>query len=293
MNSGKRIAMTKADFFNEITYHIRWSPSQHTYGAHRARQYGTNGNFRDYVPFWQQPDARRIDLRQSLRNPFGEIYVRQSEQQSRIAVYIIADLSASMRFGEGCPKMRILRSLTLGLASSAHRSGDAFGFVGCDEDIRQDFFLPASVKRGSEISIVERLQHFVPRGQHAHGFHNASKHLGASRKLIFLISDFHLPMDEIEAVLSTLYRHDIVPIVLCCSDEVLTLPSWGLVEMRDLETGDLRLTFMRPHLREQLLTSARERDQRLKRLCRRYGRIPFTIVDRLDADRLSEHLLVG
>ncbi|MGO8848045.1 MAG: DUF58 domain-containing protein [Methylocella sp.] len=170
MNSGKHIAMTGADFFKEITYHIRWSPSQHTYGTHRARQYGTDGNFRDYVPFWQQPDARRIDLRQSLRNPFGEIYVRQSEQQSRIAAYIIADLSASMRFGEGFPKMRILRSLTLGLASSAHRSGDAFGFIGCDEDVRPDFFLPASVKRGSEVTIAERLRHFVPQGLNAHGF---------------------------------------------------------------------------------------------------------------------------
>ncbi len=293
MNSDKHIAMTGTDFFKEITYHIRWSPSQHTYGTHRARQYGTNGNFRDYVPFWKQPDARRIDLRQSLRNPFGEIYVRQSEHQSRIAVYIIADLSASMRFGEGCPKMRILRRLTLGLASSAHRSGDAFGFIGCDEDIRQDLFLPASVKRGSEISIVERLLHFVPRGLNVHGFRSVTKHLGASRKLIFLISDFHLPLDEIEAVLSALYRHDVVPIVLRCSDEVLNLPSWGLVELRDLETGNLRRTFMRPHLRERLLTSARERDQRFESLCRRYGRAPFQIVDRLDADRLSEHLRAG
>lgn len=258
--------MTGTDVFKEITYHIRWSPCQHTYGTHRARQYGTNGNFRDYVPFWQQPDARRIDLRQSVRNPFGEIYVRQSEQQSWIAAYIIADLSASMRFGEGCPKMRILRSLTLGLASSAHRSGDAFGFIGCDEDIRPDFFLPASVKRGSEVTIAERLRHFVPRGLNAHGFRSVSKHLGASRKLVFLISDFHLPLDEIETVLSALYRHDVVPIVLRYSDEVQTLPSWGLVELRDLETGNLRRTFMRPYLRERLLTSVRERDQRLRTL---------------------------
>lgn len=285
--------MTRTDIFNEISYNIRWSPNQHTYGAHRARHYGTNGNFRDYVPFWQQPDARRIDLRQSLRNPFGEIYVRQSEQRSRIAVYIIADLSASMRFGENCPKMRVLRGLTLGLASSAHRSGDAFGFIGCDEDVRPDFFLPASVKRGSEVTIVERLRTFVPRGLHTHGFRSVTKHLGSSRKLIFLISDFHLPMDEIEAVLSALYRHDVVPMVLRCSDEVLTLPSWGLIELRDLETGNLRLAFMRPRLREQLLTSARERDQKLARLCRRYGRTPFQIVDRLDADRLSEHLRAG
>lgn len=293
MNAGKHNAPARTDVFNEIIYSIRWSPSQHTYGAHRARQNGTNVNFRDYVPFWNQPDARRIDLRQSLRDPFGEIYVRQSEQRSRIAIYIIADLSASMRFGENCPKMCILRSLTLGLAGSAYRGGDAFGFIGCDEGIREEFFLPASVKRGREVSIAERLRTFVPQGLNTHGFRKVPQHLGVARKLILLVSDFHFPTDQIEAVLSALHRHDVVPIVLRCSDEVPNLPSWGLITLRDLETGNPRLTFMRPHLREQLLASERERDQRLERLCRRYGRPPFHIVDRLDAGRLSEHLLAG
>lgn len=291
MSDGKRPSETERDEDSEIVYSIRWSPGQQTHGAHRARQYGADGDFRNYVPFWHQPDARRIDLRQSLRSPFGEIYVRQSEHYSRIAIYIIADLSASMRFGEGCPKMRVLQRLIRALARSAHRNGDAFGFIGCDETITEEFFLPASVKRGSEIAILERLRHFVPRGRNTHGLLDAALHLGAARKLILFVSDFYMPMEEIEAVLSNLRGHDIASIVLRSSNEVLELPAWGLVELRDLETSELSLTFMRPRLREALLAKDRERDQILERLCRRHGRAAFKIIDRLDADRLSEHLL--
>lgn len=282
-----------AEFVHEISYRIRWSPSQYAPGAHRARRFGANGDFHDFVPFWRHPDARRIDLRHSLRNPFGEIYVRQSKQRSRIALYLVADLSASMRFGDGLPKMRILQNLARALAGAAHRSGDSFGFIGCDDDIREEFFLPASLKRGSEASIVDRLRHFVPRGLNAQGLGKVAERLGANRKLIFLVSDFHLPMHEIEARLAELGSHDIVPIILRCSNETLDLPAWGLVELRDLESGHMRLTLMRPRLREALLRRAREREQRLEQLCQRYGRKPFWITDRLDADRLSEHLLLG
>lgn len=293
MIEATRHPVSGAEFVNEISYRIRWSPSQYAPGAHRARRFGANGDFHDFVPFWRHPDARRIDLRQSLRNPFGEIYVRQSQQRSRIALYIVADLSASMRFGDGLPKMRILQNLTRALASAAHRTGDSFGFIGCDDDISEEFFLPASIKRGSEDSIVDHLQHFVPQGLNAHGLGKATKRLGANRKLIFLVSDFHLPMHEVEALLATLGGHDIIPIIVRCSNEVLDLPAWGLVELRDLESGQLRLTLMRPRLREALLMRARDREQRLEQLCQRYGRKPFRITDRLDADRLSEHLLLG
>lgn len=293
MNNGTNQPLSDAKFVNEISYRIRWNPNQYSPGAHRARQYGTNGDFRNFVPFWRHPDARRIDLRQSLRNPFGEIYVRQSQQRSRIALYVVADLSASMRFGEGLPKIRILQNLTRALAGAAHRIGDAFGFIGCDEDLREEFFLPASIKRGSETSIVDRLQHFVPQGRNAHGLSKVAERLDAKRKLIFLVSDFHLPIHEIEALLTALSGHDVVPIIARCSNEVQDLPPWGLVELRDLESGHIRLTFMRRRLREALLMGARDREQRLERLCQRYGRTPFRIIDRLDADGLSEHLLLG
>ncbi|WOJ91349.1 DUF58 domain-containing protein [Methylocapsa polymorpha] len=277
----------------EISYRIRWSPSQYGHGSHRAHHYGADGDFYDYVPFWRQPDARRIDLRQSLRNPFGEIYVRQSEQRSRIAVYVIADLSASMRFGEGMPKMRILQQLARAVAITAHRAGDAFGFIGCDEDVRDELFLPASRKRGNETEILNRLSRFAPSGRSAQGLRRAAERLGAHRKLIFLVSDFHMPLADVEAALETLARHDVASIVLRCAEETQDLPSWGLMELRDLESGKARLTLMRPNLRKTLLARARERERSLERLCLRFGRAPFRIIDRLDADRLSEHLLLG
>jgi len=293
MRDSGRQSEPDAHVLREISYRIRWSPSQYGHGAHRARHYGADGDFFDYVPFWRQPDARRIDLRQSLRNPFGEIYVRQSEQRSRISVYLIADLSASMRFGEGMPKMRMLEQLTRAVALTAHRAGDAFGFIGCDEEIREEFLLPASRKRGNETEVLDRLNRFVPTGANAQGLRHVAERLGAHRKLIFLVSDFHMPFAEIEAALEPLARHDVAPIVVHSVQEAQDLPVWGLIGLRDLESGDIRLTLMRPSLRRALLTQSDERERKLTRLCLRYGRGPFQMVDRFDADRLSEHLLLG
>ncbi|WP_051335316.1 DUF58 domain-containing protein [Methylocapsa acidiphila] len=293
MKEGDRRVGPNAEPIREISYRIRWNPSQYGHGSHRTRHYGADGDFCDYVPFWRQPDARRIDLRQSLRSPFDEIYVRQSEQRSRIAVYVIADLSASMRFGEGMPKMRMLAQLVRAVALAAHRAGDAFGFIGCDEGLVEELFLPASRKRGTETNILERLYSFVPTGRNVDGLKHVAERLGAHRQLLFLASDFHMPLHQIKIILETLARHDVAPIVLRSAQEEQELPSWGLLELRDLESGDMRLTLMRPKLRKILLEEAHDRARKFERLCQSYGRSPFLIVDRFDADRLSEHLLLG
>lgn len=277
----------------EISYSIRWSPTQYAHGSHRARRHGVDGDFYDYAPFWRVPDARRIDVRQTLRNPFGEIYVRQAEQRSRIGVYVVADLSASMRFGAGMPKMRVLLSLLRTIALSAYRMGDAFGFIGCDEEVREEFFLPASRRRTHEADLLARLADFLPVGESARGLKGAAERLGLHRKLVFLVSDFHMSVADAEATLAGLMRHDIAPIVLRSGQEAAGMPNWGLVALRDLESGEARLSFMRPALRKALLAERREERRRLERLCLRYGRRPFWIEGGFDPDRLSEHLLFG
>ncbi len=275
----------------EITYRPRGRAEGPIIGAHRGRDVGGAGIFRDDVTFLQQPDARRINLRATLRDPFETVYVRRFEQRTAIAVYAVVDLSGSMAFEGNARKIDIAADLCVALAGSARRFGDAFGLIGCDDKIRDDFFIPATRRRGLDVETSRRFAEFVPTGRSAAGLAKAGELISGLRKLVFLISDFHLPLTAIEAALAGLARHDLAPIIIADSAEEENLPSWGLLSLRDLESGRNRLVAMRPALRDKWRTEAAERREALRRMFSFYGRTPFSIVDRLDVDRLSRHLL--
>jgi hypothetical protein len=275
----------------EISYRPRRRAEGVVIGAHRGRSTGGPGVFIDQVSYLRQPDPRRIDLRLTLRDPFETVYVRRYEQRLAIAVYAIVDLSGSMNFEGTARKMALVGELCACLARSAHRLGDAFGMIGCDDRVRDEFFFPATRRGGLELDIAKRFERFVPERRSAEGLVDAPAFLVGKRKLVFLISDFRMPLARIEAILKSLARHDVVPILVSDSAEEAALPSFGLIDVQDLETGRERVVFVRPVLRRRWLAQAASWRQAIDRLFLRYGRPPFELVDRLDADRLSRHLL--
>jgi hypothetical protein len=275
----------------EIRYRTRRRAEGIVIGAHRGRSLGGQGVFLDQVSYLHQPDPRRIDLRLTLRDPFETVYVRRYEQRMAIALYAIVDLSRSMKFEGTTRKMALVGELCACIARSAHGLGDAFGVIGCDEQVREDFFIPATRRKGLELEIARRFQNFAPERSGAEGLAKAAAYLVGKRKLAFLISDFHMPLTKIEGVLQSLARHDVVPILVSDSAEGAALPSFGLIEVQDLETGKRRVIFMRPTLRRRWLARRAAWRQSLEQLFLHYGRPPFELLDRLDVDQLSRHLL--
>jgi uncharacterized protein (DUF58 family) len=275
----------------EIFYRPRGKAESVVIGAHRGRRAGGQGVFLDHASYLQQPDPRHIDLRLTLRDPFDTVYVRRYEQRLAIALYAVVDLSRSMDFEGTSRKLALVGELCACLARSARRSGDAFGLVGCDAQVREDFFFPATRQNRLELDIESRIEAFVPTGNSVAGLIDAAAYLAGKRKLVFLISDFRMPEIMIESVLQSLARHDVVPILVSDSAEETALPSFGLIDVRDLETDKSRTIFIRPALRRQWLAQAAERRQSLDTLFQRYARSPFELRDRFDADQLSRHLL--
>jgi uncharacterized protein (DUF58 family) len=273
-----------------LSYRLHWRSGSPRPGAHGGRQLGMGGAFRGFAPLMDYPDPRRIDARMTLRDPFGGVWVRRFEQRSAVTVYVLADVSASMRFEGRASKLRLLATLTAALAISAHQYGDHLGFIGCDEAVREELLLPATGNRGLEVEIVRRLAAFTPLGRSALGLVEAARQLGGRRKLVFLLSDFHMPLADAEAILEAFSRHDVVPVMLRDSAEAVDLPRWGLAALTDLETGRKRLAVMRPALYERWQRDVREREAALSRLCARYARPLTRLTDRLDAEHLWEAL---
>jgi uncharacterized protein (DUF58 family) len=252
---------------------------------------GTGGLFRDFDTLMRSPDPRRIDLRMSMRDPYGTLYVRRFEQKTAITVYALVDLSASMSFAGSVAKMQVVADLVATLAASTRRIGDAFGLIGADAHIVPQFFLPATRSRGGEDDMVQQLRDYAPKGYNAEGLIEAANYIAGRRKLVFVLSDFYMPLAAIEKLFEALSQHDVVPIVLKDRRELDDLPRYGLVALADLETGRRRLLAMRPSLREKWRQLAAEQARALHALATRYGRPPFETVGPVDWDRFGAYLM--
>jgi uncharacterized protein (DUF58 family) len=198
----------------ELHYRIAGAVRGSFPGHHRSTSGDSGFEFRGHLPLADAPDARRLDLHASLRDPFGGWIVRVHSQRQSIPVTVIADLSASMGFEGVQRKLDVLGDFVESLAWSAWRTGDSFGFVGCDDSVRNELAVPQTRTRGAGTLLARQLRALRPAGRSALGLLEAHHYLPRRRALVFLVSDFHLPLPDVDAVLASLSHHDLVPVVL-------------------------------------------------------------------------------
>ncbi len=234
-------------------------------------------------------DPRRIDLRASARDPFQRLYVRIFHQQTAIPVYAVADLSASMSVGR---KPAILADFVASLAYSAYRTGDSFGFVGCDRRLRDEFLLPLTRMRAAGQLVAEKLRSLRDWGPDSSALVNAVNRFDGRRALVFVLSDFLFPMSQLGALFTSLARHLVVPVVVRDSTEDRQLPSIGVLHVTDSETGATRTVLARPTLNRKIRRAAEERDRTLQKVASRLASPPLYLVDRLQVDDVTEYFLV-
>jgi hypothetical protein len=270
-----------------VPYSLRWRPRQAFPGAHTAAPEGGDGDFRRHTSLLRHPDPRRIDLRVTLRDPFEEIQVRQLALRAAVNVFALVDLSGSMGFSGSASRMQAVAELCAVLARSAHKMGDRFGLVGCDSQVRPDLYIPATRRHGMANEVYRRLLGQVPRREGAEGLLEGARLLPAARGLVFLISDFLLPIPFVQRVLEALWRHDVIPVVLRDS---LALPSWGITQIRDLESCKTRLLLLRPSVAREWQRKRQEHGKALHEVFSRHGLAPLELSDRFEIDLLARHL---
>lgn len=275
----------------ELHYRIAGAATGLFPGAHRSRTGDAGFEFRGHAALQDAPDARRLDLHASLRDPFGNWMVRLHSERKSIPVTVVADLSASMGFEGAQRKLDVLADFTESLAWSAWRTGDSFGFVGCDERVRRDFTQPQTRTRGAGIALAERLRALQPEGRSAAALREAHSHLPRQRGLVFLASDFHLDLDELETVLDSLSPHHIVPVVLWQRAEFTLSVTRGLAQVCEPESGAVRWLWWRPALAERWQAAHDARREALLARLRARRLAPLFIDGAFDADAVTRHFL--
>jgi hypothetical protein len=275
---------------DEFHYRIGWRSRGHMPGAHRGLQSGAGFEFTGHRALTDGGDPRRLDIRTSLRDPFERWQVRVFAQRSAVPVALVADLSASMAIAGRHDKWSTLSAFARTLAWSVARSGDLFGFVGCDDTVRTDLMIPSTQRRSAALEVGDRLAAARPSGPvGASALLEAAQWLPQRRTLVFLVSDFHFPLDTSAALLSSLRLHDVVPIVLWDPIETQVPEGHGLLRLQDSETGRHRLIWLRASLRERWRVAITDRRAALRRLCEAHGRPPLILEQQFDADQITRY----
>lgn len=273
----------------EFTYQVGWRSRGRHAGRHRSAQRGLGMDFVGHAPLISYPDPRRIDLRLTLRDPFEQVFVRIFNQRSATPIYVVCDMSGSMGFSGRHHKMQIAAELTASAAYSASRIHDPFGFIGFDEHLREDWMARASVRMQGALDIAERLAEYKPEQVGGDGLLEVAPHLPRERSLVFLVSDFHMPLDVLEASMYAMQRHHVVPVVLWDAAEYRKLPEFGVTHVTDSETGERRSLFLRGDMHARIQKSFADRHAALDQLFMRFDSPPFFVEDGFNPEALTEY----
>jgi uncharacterized protein (DUF58 family) len=275
-----------------LEYRMRGRAGDARPGKHAARHRGYGGDFRAHLPFWQLPDAARIDVRRSIMDPGGNLLVRQMEQRSAIDVVVAVDVSRSMAARRGINTLAEMALLASAAARAALRAGDAFGLLAFDDTLRSDLCLAPSRTRSACRMAIDALSRVTTSGRSAQGLMDLAAYTPSRRCLLILVSDFLMPLTAINQSLTLLAAHDVAPIVLNGAG-MDGVPYAGLLRMRDAETNVTRLLLMRPALHRRWHEAETQRRAQLNRLFGAHCRAPLHVSGPIDILRVSQHLLQG
>jgi uncharacterized protein (DUF58 family) len=281
--------MTFHEHIKEFTYHIGWRSRSRHGGRHASTQRGMGMEFRGHTTLLSYPDPRRIDIRQTIRDPMEQVYVRIFNQKSATPVFAITDLSGSMNFGRKQRKIQLAAEIAESIAQSATHNQDPFGFIGFDDVVREDWICTASFRPHYALELTQRLKEFHPKPVGSQGLVDVNRFLPRERSLVFLISDFHMPLPELENAMTLMLRHHIVPIVLWDAAEYTNLPEFGIASVTDCESGAQRTLFLRKELRDRIIQNFEDRRAAIQALFMRYDMPPFFVEGEFDADALTDY----
>jgi len=270
-------------------YQIPWKSSSIHFGEHRGTQRGLGFEFKGNVPLIDYPDARRVDLRQTLRDPYEQVQVKLFNQDNTTPIFAVCDLSSSMQYKGQGRKLNLAKEIAASIAYSAFDKSDVFSFIAYNSHVIEDLTLSLSHHVHLSFDVIEQLGEYKKMRVGSEGILEVPEYLSQNRGLVFWISDFHMPIPMIEQALNAMSAHQVIPIVLWDDHEYKKLPKFGFGNMIDPETGLNRTIFFREAIRAQFEEAFAERKQALEALFTRFDSQAIYISGKYDPDVMSHY----
>ncbi|MCB5184924.1 hypothetical protein LG201_06875 [Methylobacillus gramineus] len=272
-----------------FTYSIPWKSDNTHLGDHPGAQRGLGFEYRGNVSLIDYPDARRMDLSRSLRDPFEQIQVRLFNQESPTPVYILCDMSSSMQFRGQVRKLDQALGIAASIGSAVAHAGDVFSLIAYHEEVLEDSLLPLSNRVNELLAQLCRIGEYHGLGLNGDGILQVPQYLGQKKSLVFWLSDFHMPMAHIELTLTAMSAHQVIPVVIWDDYEIRKLPRLGFSNMIDPESGLSRTMFFTSALRQKVEDVYAERRQTLQQLFLKFDSPALYINDDYHPDLMTNY----
>lgn len=247
-------------------------------GSFRSHFRGRGIEFDALREYEQGDDIRSIDWNLMARS--GKTFVKLYREERDLQLFLIVDISASMRSGSAkeSPQEKTMEAAAL-LTFAAEHLNSALGILLFDGKIAR-ILQPQRGKHAS-LSILRALERAIISGSIVRGTAlgpalEAAAKLLRQRALIIVLSDFKVENFEKELGLLA-RRHDVAAVRITAPyDEAL--PAAGIVRFTDPETGLERLLPTNSHrFQQDRVRRAAEETQLWENTCIRCGAYPLVL----------------
>ena len=206
-------------------------------GEYHSAFKGRGMLFKEVREYHHGDDIRFIDWNVSARfnHPFSKVF----EEERELTVMLIVDVSASSLIGT---KLNLKRDLVTEIAAvlafSAISNNDKVGIIFYSDIVEQ--FIPPKKGRDHVLYIVRELLTSEPKnkgsrlGEALRRFNNSTR----QNCITFILSDF-LDDSYVDALKVAGKKHDVIGIKVYDKMD-MQMPSAGIFEVEDAETGDRR-----------------------------------------------------
>ncbi len=202
-------------------------------GEYKSVFRGRGLEFEDVRPYQHGDDVRAMDWKVTART--GEPHIKRYIEEREQVVYLLVDVSASMRHDNSGDKRETLTELCALITFAAIKNQDRVGLILFSDQIEQ-IIMPSKGRRHA-MRIIDELINFKPTNKKTDllSMLERFRHLSRKYSIVFLISDFLTDPStlELQALSST---HDLNTIqILHPANE----PKQGraLIRIEDAETG--------------------------------------------------------
>ena len=121
----------------------------------------------------------------------------------------------------------------------------------------------------------------------------AAQRLAGRDGLVFIVSDFHWPLERLSAALDLLAHSTVVPLIVWDRAEMEPPASNGFALLRDSESGAARTLWLRPSLRVRWHEAVAHRREQLERIFAAHFIRPLYLQGSFDAEVMSKYFLEG
>ncbi len=276
----------------EFVYRLPGNTVSTRPGAHRSSSRGSGMNFVSHARLLDQPDPRRLDLRASIGNIRKEWLVRVNQQRAAVSVTVIVDVSATMHFGSTHSKIEVAADFLEALGYSAGGLGDSVGMIAFDKEMRHDLTQPPRFGRGTGQHMATKIRSCEPTGTaNAEALSQCVESVAGKSTLVFIVSDFHFPIDQLEQFLDPLAGTLIVPIVIWDQAEVVPPAGNHLLSMRQMGGNRRRHIWLSPDKRAEWHKNVVKRKNQIAKVFAPRDEQPFFITNGFNAEKLSRYFM--